>query len=132
EVGAAALPGRSSERGRDRVDQSGVRVRTDQLHTGEAARDQTTDVGEPGGAVLGGDDVEAKRLAEAVPVDADGVHDADVDRAAALAALDLERVEGDVRVGGAVERPRAEVLDDLIERLRQPGDLALRHPLDAY
>jgi hypothetical protein len=48
------------------------------------------------------------------------VHDADVDRAAALPALDLERVEGDIRIRGAVERPGAEVLDDLIERLRQP------------
>jgi hypothetical protein len=32
---------------------------------------------------------------------------------------------------GAVERSGAEVLDDLVEALRQPGDLALRHPLDA-
>ena len=33
--------------------------------------------------------------------------------------------------GRAVERAGAEVLDDLIEALRQPRDLALRHPLDA-
>src|SRR5881397_708651 len=40
-------------------------------------------------------------------------------------------VEGDVCVRAAVERPGAEVLDDLVEALRQPRDLALRHPLDA-
>ena len=50
-----------------------MRVRADQLDTGETASDQATDVGEPGSAVLGGDDVEAERLAEAVLVDADGV-----------------------------------------------------------
>jgi hypothetical protein len=86
--------------------------------------------GEPGGTVLAGDDVEAERLAEAVPVDRDRVHDAGVDGAAALAALDLERVQDKVRVGRAVGRADAEVLDDLIETLRQPRDLAPRHPLD--
>ena len=65
-MGAAALPGRPGQRGRDRVDEAGVRVRADQLDAGEAARDQAADEGEPGGAVLGGDDVEAERLAEAV------------------------------------------------------------------
>ena len=104
-----AAPG---QRRGDRVDEAGVRVRADQLHAGEAARDQAAHEREPGGAVLGGDDVEAERLAEAVPVDADRVHDADVDRAAALAALDHQRVERHVRVGRAVERPGAEVLDD--------------------
>jgi hypothetical protein len=79
---------------------------------------------EPGGAVLGGDDVEAERLAEALAVDADGVADADVDGSAALAALDDQRVEGEVGVGGAIERAGAVVLDDLIERLGQPRDLA--------
>ena len=52
--------------------------------------------------VLGGDDVEPERLAESVPVDRDRVHDADVGRAAALAALDLERGEHEVRVGGTL------------------------------
>jgi hypothetical protein len=59
------------------------------------------------------------------------VHDADIDRAAALATLDHERVEGDVGVGGALERASGELLDDLVEALRQPGDLAARHALDA-
>ena len=105
-----------------------MRVRADELDAGESARDQSAHVGEPGGAVLPGDDVEAERFAEAVPVDADGVHDTGVDRPAALTALDLKRVEGHLRVGRPVERAGAEILDDLVERLRQPGGLALRHP----
>lgn len=96
-----------------------------------AASDERAQEGEPGGSVLVGDDVEAERLAEAVSVDTDGVHDADVDRPAALAALDHQRVERHVGVRGTVERAGAEVLDDLVEALRQPGDLALAHPLDA-
>jgi hypothetical protein len=93
----------------------GVRVRARELHAREAACDQAADEREPGGAVLGGDDVEAERLAEAVAVDADGVHDADVDDPPALAALDHQCVERHVGVGRAVERPGAEVLDDSVE-----------------
>src|SRR4029079_19269840 len=108
-----------------------MRVRADQLDSAEAASEQRAQEGEPGGAVLRGDDVEAERFAEAVAVDANGVHDADVDRPSALAPLDDQGVEGDVRVGAAVERAGAEVFDNLVEALCQPGDLALRHPLDA-
>ena len=108
---ATALPGGAGKRGRDRVDETGVRVRGDQPDAGEAACDQAPEEGEPGGAVLLGDDVEPERLAVAVPVDGDRVHDARVDGASALAALDDERVQGQVRVGRPVERPRAEVLD---------------------
>jgi hypothetical protein len=35
---------------------------------------------EPGGSAFGGNDVEAARFAKAVAVDAEGVHDPDVDR----------------------------------------------------
>jgi hypothetical protein len=108
-----------------------MRVRADQPHACEPTSDQAAQEGEPGGAVLGGNDVEAERPAEAVPVDADRVHNADVDRAAALPALDHQRVQRHVRVRSALERPGAEVLDDLVEALGEPGDLALAHPLDA-
>src|SRR6266496_484294 len=68
----------------------------------------------------GSGELEALRNADPELVEeADRVHDADVDRAPALAALDHERVEGDVRVGAPVERAGAEVLDDLVEALRQ-------------
>jgi hypothetical protein len=89
-----------------------VRVRGDELDPGEASRDERAQEGEPGGTVLLRDHVEAERLAEAVAVDGDRVHGAGVDRATALAALDLERVQDEVRVGRAVERAGAEVLDD--------------------
>jgi hypothetical protein len=92
-----------------------MRVRADQTDAAEAARDQTADEREPGRSVLGRDDIEAERLAEAILVDADRVHDADVDRAATLPALDHERVQGQVRERRAIQRPGAEVLDDLGE-----------------
>ena len=115
EVAAAALPSGARERGGDRVDQAGVRVGADQLHAGEAARDQAAHEREPSGPVLGGDHIEPERLAEAVPVDPDRVDDADVDRAAALTALHHQRVERHVRIRRAVERPSTELLDDPIE-----------------
>ena len=124
------LPTRPRQRGRDRVDEPGVSIRGDELDAGETAGDERAQEGEPGGAILGGDDVEPERLPEAVAVDGDRVHDAGVDRPAALPALDLERVQDEVRVGRAVERARAEVLDDPVQRFRKPGDLAAAHPLD--
>jgi hypothetical protein len=93
EVGAAALPGRTRQRGCDRIDEPGVGVRGHQEDAAEAPRDQAAQEGKPGGAVVLGDDVQAERLAEAVPVDGNGVDDAGVDGAAARAALDDERVE---------------------------------------
>src|ERR671935_81077 len=50
-------------------------------------------IGGPGSTVLRGDHVESARLAEAVAVDGDRVHDAGIDGPAALAALNLERVQ---------------------------------------
>jgi len=130
-VGAAALPARSGQGGLNRVDEAGVRVRGHELDAGEAAGDERAQEGEPGRPVLLRDDVQAERLAVALGVDGDGVHDAGVDRAAALTALDHERIQDEVRIRGALERAGAEVLDDRIERLGQPRDLALAHPLDA-
>ncbi len=63
--------------------------------------------------------------AVAVSVDGDAVDDADVDDPAAVAALELERVEHQVRVGRPGKRARTEVLDELVKRLCQPRDLAL-------
>ncbi len=120
EVGAAALPARARQRRRDRVDQAGVRVGGNQADAGKAAGNQAAQEGEPGGTVLARDDVESQRLPVAIAVDRDCVHDAGVDGAAALAALDLEPVQDEVRVGRAVERAGAELLDDRVQRLRQP------------
>ena len=60
EVRAAALPARARQRRGDRVDEPGVGVGGDQLHAGQAARDQAAQERQPGGAVLGGDDVQAE------------------------------------------------------------------------
>ena len=103
--------------GGDRVGEPRVRIRGDEADAVEAAGDERAQDGKPSRPVLSGYDVEAERLAEAVTVDADRVHDADVDRAAALAALDHQRVECRVRAGAAVERAGAEVLDDRVEAL---------------
>jgi hypothetical protein len=126
----AALPARARECRCDRVDEAGMRVGADKLDAGEAACDQAAHVGEPGGAVLAGDDVEAERLTETVPVDPDRVDDAGVDGAAAFTALHDQSVQGDVDVRSAIQRPGTEVLDDLVEALREPRDLTLAHPLD--
>jgi hypothetical protein len=97
-----------------------VRVRGDEPDAGEAAGDERAQEGEPGRPVFARDDVEAERLAEAVAVDCDRVHDAGVNGATPFAALDLERVQDEVRVRRSVERAGTGVLDDLIERPRQP------------
>src|SRR5262249_49158221 len=102
EVGAAALPGGARQAGGDRVDEARVRVARDELDAGEAAGDEAPQEGEPGGALLAGDHVEAERLAEAVPVHGDRVHDTRIHGPTALAALDLERVQDEVRVGSTV------------------------------
>src|SRR3989442_8794404 len=120
---ATALPGHTRERGRDRVDETGMRVRADRAHAGEAARDQTADEREPGGPVLGGDDVEAERFAECVPVDADGVHDADVDRAATLPALHQLTP---VRPGDRVKTDRRDAKK--LVRLYRAGELSFVCP----
>src|SRR5512144_1260917 len=73
-------------------------VRGRQADAAQAAGDQGAQEGQPGGAVLGSDDVQAERLAEAVAVDTNRVHYADVDGAAAFAALDHQRVERHVDV----------------------------------
>jgi hypothetical protein len=55
-------PADAGQRGRDRVDEPGVRIRGDELDAGEAAGDQGAQEGEPCGAVFAGDDVEPERL----------------------------------------------------------------------
>ena len=77
----------------DRVDEPGMRVGGHQPDAGEATGDERAQEGEPGRAVLAGDDIEAERLAEAVAVDGDRVDDADVDAAAALPAFHDQGVE---------------------------------------
>ena len=79
EVGAAALPTGPRQRRGDRVDEAGVGIAREQADARQAASDKRAQEGEPGSAVLGGDDVEPERLAEAVAVDGHRVHDAGID-----------------------------------------------------
>jgi len=60
-----------------------------------------------------------------VGVHGGGHHRGEVRDPARLAALQRERVHPHVRVGALVERPGAEGLHDLVERLRELGDLGL-------
>jgi hypothetical protein len=113
---ASTSPGWASEE----TSRTPVRPRADEL----------PQESQPGRPVLARDHIEPERLAVAVAVDGNRVHDAGVNGPAAVAALDLERVEHEIRVGARLQRPGAELLDDLIERARQPRDLAARHPLD--
>ena len=92
--------------GGDRVDEAGVRVQGHSLHAPEAAGHQRAQEGDPGGAVLGGRDVEPQPRTEALAVDGDRVHDVGIDGPATLAALDDERVEGQGRVGADPSRGR--------------------------
>jgi hypothetical protein len=130
-VGPAALPLRAGQRGADRGHETAVGVGDDQADTGQPARGQRAQEGEPAGAVLIGGDVEAEDLAAAVGVDADrdqGVH---VDRAAVLADLDDQRVGPHERVRTGVQWPVAERLDLGVQVPGHLRHLRLRQRLDA-
>jgi hypothetical protein len=121
---AAALPRGATEHRVDRVAQARVSVGDDELHALEPARSQPAQEGQPPGAVLGGDDVEAQDLAAAIVVHADGDEARDVHDAAALAALQNERVEPQVREAAARQRAFPEALHDAVElpsRAATPG-----------
>ena len=92
-----------------------MRVGGDQPNPGQAAGGQVTQERQPAGAVFGGGDVHAKDLPVAVGVHAgrdQGVH---VDRAAAFADLEHQRVGGDEGVRAGVQRAGAECLDLRVE-----------------
>src|SRR6266542_4946772 len=74
--------------------------------------------------------VKAQDLPVAGGVHAGGHHAGDGGDPAVLADLLGERIEPDVRVGSAVQRPAAEVLHRLIELLGHLRDARLGDPLD--
>ena len=83
-----------------------------ELDAGEAAGDEAAQEGEPGGAVLGGDDVEAERLAEALRLTPTACTTQTLTVRPPSRHLTTSASEHQVRVRGAVERAGAEVLDD--------------------
>ena len=126
EVHGAALPGAAEDLG-DRGLQPGVRVADRELDADQAARDQAAEELGPERLGLGLADVDGEDLAPAGLVDAVGDHQRLVDHAAAVADLLDLGVEEQVRVA-ALQRPRPERLDVLIERLADAADLALADP----
>jgi hypothetical protein len=71
-MGAAPLPRCSRECGCDGVDQTGVVVGDDQLHSGEAPSDEGTEERQSAGPVLSGGHVDTEDLSVSFSVDTGG------------------------------------------------------------
>ena len=108
EVGAAALPRGPGEDGRDGVLQALVRIGGHQLHPTQTPGDQRAQERQPEGAVLARPDVDAEHLALPLAVDRGRHHDTDVDDPAVLAHLLGQRVQPQVGIRPAVQRPAEE------------------------
>ena len=122
EVHGAALPGAAEDLG-DRGLQAGVGVGDGELDADQAARDQAREELGPERLGLGLADIDAEDLAPAGLVHAVGDHQRLVDHPAAVADLLDLGVQEQVRVA-ALQRPRPERLDVLIQRRADPADLA--------
>ena len=119
EVHGAALPGAAEDLG-DRGLQAGVRVADGELDADQAALDEAAEEVGPERLGLGLADIDREDLAPAGLMDAVGDHQRLVDHAAAVADLLDLGVQEQVRVG-ALQRPRPERLDVLVERLADRG-----------
>ena len=126
EVDGAALPAAAQDLG-DRGLQPGVRVADGELDADQAALDQAREEVGPERLGLGLADIDREDLPAAGLMHAMRDHQRLVDHPAAVADLLDLGVQEQVRVG-ALQRPRPERLDVLIERLTDPADLALGDP----
>jgi hypothetical protein len=126
EVHGAALPRRAEDLG-DGVLQALVGVGNDQLHADQAARDQGPEEIGPERLGLRGADVQADDLPPACLVDAVGDDHALALHPAAVADLLDLGIEKQVEVA-ALQRPRAERLDLLIQPGADAADLAAADP----
>ena len=131
-MGAAALPGRTGQRGADRGHQPGVGIGGDELDPGQAAGGQVAEEREPAGAVLAGGDLHPQDLAVSIGVDTcrdEHVYGYD---AAAFAHLEDQGVGGHERERtGVLQSAGAELLDVLVEFLGHHRDLGLGQASDA-
>ena len=125
EVHGAALPRRAQDLS-DRILQAFVGVGDDQLHTDQPARDERAHEVGPERLGFGLTDVEADDLPPAGLVHTVGNDHALANDAAAVADLLDLAVEEQIGVA-ALQRPRAERLDLLIEPGADPADLAAAH-----
>ena len=131
EVGAAALPGRASEHRSDGVLQPLMRIGGHQLHPAQAPGRQRTQERQPERAVLARPHVDAEHLPLPFAIDPGGHRDAHVHDPSVLTHLLAQRVQPQVGIGPAVQRPAEERLDDAVELLADARDLALGDALAA-
>jgi hypothetical protein len=126
EVDGAALPGAAQDLG-DRRLQAGVRIRDRELDADQAALDQAAQELGPKRLGLGLADVDREDLAPPGLMHAMRDHERLGDHAAASADLLDLRVEEHVWVA-ALQRPRPERLDVLIQRRADATDVTLGDP----
>src|SRR6266545_543980 len=126
EMDGAALPW-TAEHLRDRILQAFVRVGDDELYAGEAALDQRAEEVPPERLRLALPAVKADHLASTRLVDAMRDHQTLAHDTAAIADLLHLRVQPQVRVT-ALQRPRPERFDLLVEASADAGDLRARDP----
>src|SRR4029077_3117312 len=129
------LPCRAEHTG-DRVAQAVVSVGNHQLDTLETALDQAFEESRPERFGFGRAETQADDLAPAFGCDRHGDYRSDRDDAAAVADLEVGRVEPEIRPL-AVDRPVEESVDPFIDVLKELGNLALRdagqpHRLDQF
>ncbi len=115
EVNRAALPGDPVQDGADGRPQARVGVGDDQHRSGQTAGHQVLEEGPPARLHLARGDFDAQDLPFPGVVDAVGHQDGFADHPAALAHLQVQRVQPQVRPRPVPERPRTERLDLLVE-----------------
>jgi hypothetical protein len=123
EMKAAALPGRVENLG-DRRLQPVVRVGDDELDAAQAALAQAAQESDPEWLGFAVADRHAEHLATTVGVHRHRDDDRDGDDVVVAAHLDVGRIEPEVRPL-ALDRPRQEGFDTLVDLAAEPRDLAL-------
>ena len=126
EVDAAALPGRGQDSSGGGLDAL-MRIANHQFHATEAAPDEIAQELGPKGFGFGGTDRHAQHLAPAVGVDAHRERDRHGYDPPALAHLEIGGIDPEVGPF-ALDRPRQEGVDTLVDLLAQAAHLALRYP----
>jgi hypothetical protein len=129
-MNSAPLPGRTKHAG-DRVAQAVVSVGDDQLDALETALDQALEESRPKGFGFGRAETQANNLAPAFGRHRHGDYRGDRNDAAAIADLEIGRVEPKIRPL-AVDRPVEESIDPFIDILAELGNLALRNASQAH
>ncbi len=123
------MPTRAVQDGGDGRLEPFVRVTGHQPGPTESTSHETAQEAQPERAILARSDIQPQDLTLSTRVDADGDDDCHRDDPAILADLKEGRVQPDIRIRPG-QRPRAKALDDGVEVLTQPADLALADAVD--